>query len=493
MANDKKSINELVDDDDDPTAELKALVLPLPAVGLESEASASTAGYRKNAASDEQPERAISKLKSDLMSRSETVDRLQFDMELLRAKWQGLATEIQAREEHANKLNIELKNTKQALRRQKELAKERDDEVRALHSEIEQRTEAYRDLPEELATLSKRVAASSNESTQQGEHLLAVQAGQLASGELLIRELQARIAKNEDYADQLRYLLRIRDAAAKDFDVSVETLDHRLQGANVQIATLQEELAKSEEENANLNSSMSALHDTHAEEIRIIRFELGDAQATLSQHELVAEQLASDLVQTRSYRVELENLLAASEENSSSEIGKLEKENRRLLLQAENMREKLQTKSNAINGLLAELAKQSRQSDAVGNIEEAIQEIDDRLSEQIEDHAHVERDRMTRVLTGTIDGQELRFPLFKNRLTIGRTRQNDIQLKSEHISRRHAVIVIEGDVTRVIDWGSKNGMFVNSKRVKEHFLKNSDIVSVGAAEFRYEERPKRDN
>ena len=157
------------------------------------------------------------------------------------------------------------------------------------------------------------------------------------------------------------------------------------------------------------------------------------------------------------------------------------------------MREKLQTKSMAITSLLAELAKDSQQLGADDDIGDAIQEIDNRMSDVIDDGTHAERDRVTRVLTGTIDGQELRFPLFKDRLTIGRIGQNDIQLKSEHISRRHAVNVIEGDVTRVIDWGSKNGIFVNSTRVKEHFLRKKDTVSVGTAEFRYEERPKRDN
>ena len=39
---------------------------------------------------------------------------------------------------------------------------------------------------------------------------------------------------------------------------------------------------------------------------------------------------------------------------------------------------------------------------------------------------------------------------------------------------------------------SKNGVFVNSKRVTEHFLKNGDVVTVGTTEFRYEERSKRD-
>ena len=493
MANDKKNMNELVNDDDDPTAELNALVLPPSNADKESEAAANTAGYSKYTNAADQSEPVISELKSDLMSRSETIDRLQFDMELLRGKWQGLATEIQAREEHANKLNIDLKNTKQALLRKSELVGERDDEIRALESEIEQRTEVYRDLPQELATLSQRVAAGNSDDTQQGEQILAVQAGQLASAELQIRELLARITKIEDYADRLRYMLRIRDAAAKDFDVGIETLEHRLRGANEHIANLQEQLIGVREENSNLDSSMSALHSSHAEEIRMIQFELGDAQETLSQHELVAEQLASNLVQTRGYRVELENLLATSEENSSSEIRRLEKENRRLLLEAEDMRRSLQTKSEAINCLLAELAKNPQQSDPVSIIGEAIQEIDNRISEKTEERALGERERVTRVLTGTIEGQELRFPLFKDRLTIGRTSQNDIQIKSEHISRRHAVVVIEGDVTRVIDWGSKNGVFVNSKRVKEHFLKNNDIVSVGAAEFRYEERAKREN
>ena len=74
----------------------------------------------------------------------------------------------------------------------------------------------------------------------------------------------------------------------------------------------------------------------------------------------------------------------------------------------------------------------------------------------VDEHAYAERDRVTRVLTGTVGGQKLRFPLFKDRLTIGRTAQNDIQLKAQHVSRRHAVVVIEGAVTRVIDWGSKN-------------------------------------
>ena len=118
--------------------------------------------------------------------------------------------------------------------------------------------------------------------------------------------------------------------------------------------------------------------------------------------------------------------------------------------------------------------------------------IADRMSERIAERPPAGNERVTRLLIGRVDDQELRFPLFKNRLTIGRTQQNDIQLKAQYISRRHAVITTEGDAARVIDWGSKNGVYVNSRRVSEHFLKHGDIVTIGIAEFRYEELPKRD-
>ena len=228
MANDKKNINELVDDDEDQTAELEALVPPPFAVDAESEAAASTAGFAKSANAVEQSELALADLKADLIARSETIDRLQFDTELLRTKWQGLATEIQAREEHADKLNTELKNAKQALQQKTELVAEHESEIRALKIEIQHHTEGDRDLPEDVPTLSLRDSVTSIDGPLDDEHFLAVQSGQLVSDKTKIRELRARIAKIEDYADQLRYLLRDRENANKDFDVDLETLEHRI-------------------------------------------------------------------------------------------------------------------------------------------------------------------------------------------------------------------------------------------------------------------------
>ena len=74
---------------------------------------------------------------------------------------------------------------------------------------------------------------------------------------------------------------------------------------------------------------------------------------------------------------------------------------------------------------------------------------------------------------------------------IGRTVQNDIQIRAHYISRRHAVVVTDDNGTKVVDWGSKNGVFVNKNRVSEQQLKNGDTVTIGTAEFKYEERARR--
>ena len=149
-------------------------------------------------------------------------------------------------------------------------------------------------------------------------------------------------------------------------------------------------------------------------------------------------------------------------------------------------------KDNAISALLNELASKSRSIESIDEIESVIQEIDGRMSERIDENATDERERHTRLLIGSVDGQDLRFPLFKDRLTVGRTANNDIQLRAQYVSRRHAVIFREKDETRIVDWQSKNGVYVNKGRITEQTLQNGDIITIGTAEFRYEERSRRE-
>ena len=62
-------------------------------------------------------------------------------------------------------------------------------------------------------------------------------------------------------------------AIAKDVSRRVAT-EQRLEVANERISVLRSELQQAQDENTNLSENISQLHDTHAEEIRTIRFEL---------------------------------------------------------------------------------------------------------------------------------------------------------------------------------------------------------------------------
>ena len=475
MANEKNNINELVADDDDQTAELEAVTFrqdhpsrdPNP-----SESDEHTSDFSGHHSSDAQQ-----------------VGKLQYDIEQLRAKWLGLETEIAAREELTDRLNTDIDGLRDSLSRKEELLKSRDSKIKTLKAEIRNRDEHHRtvaaELKDEIQTTRKAVSEIPE------PPLSAHTQDTLANDE-------NRLARSEAYADSLRR--KLQDVLTLHDDLLGER--DRLSGSLAETIEknrhLEETLANAADDKLQLELQLEAIGEQHIEELRMLRFELGEAQETVAQSEVLSTQLASDLVDTRGFKEELERMLCDSDEQSSKRIDELEKELVRMTRVSNDFEQKLEARSDAINVLLAELARKSEQMESIHEIGDVISDIDVRISEQFdeeEDQVPVQKsqDRVTRVLVGKVGKQLLRFPLFKDRLTIGRTDDNDIQLNAVYISRRHAVVQADGDATRVIDWGSKNGVYVNSSRVTEHFLKNGDIVTIGNAHFRYEERPKRDS
>lgn len=525
MANEKNKIKELVSDDEDPTAELEVISFddePDASAEVDRESEAHTFGLGDDGSSQDQG-LSISELRSDLKSRKKTISRLQFDIEQLRSKWTGLETEIKARETIVIDLQENIEDLQKTVGRKEKLLRSRDATIRSLKAEIRQRDEAHRALGDEHASLEQQLReqqaraddalqAKSRELEELQEQLVEDSrqspADPSGTDRREIHDVRGQLSRTERYADDLR--IKLNDLA-ESHEVTRRDRDQvarRLSRNKQRFRDVSAELAATNEQVTELREEIEALGQAHEEEIRILRFELGEAQNTVTETSDLNSQLASDLMDTRNYKEELERLLRDTEQSSQLRIEELERNLGKLAESAEDYAEKLESKSAAINVLLSELAKKSEQIEAIGKIEHVIQDIDDRMSERFDDTDDEadfdepsdtgsrpvlrDRDKVTRVLIGSIGEQVLRFPLFKDRLTIGRTADNDIQLKLSYISRRHAVVMTDGDKTRVIDWGSKNGVYVNSKRIKEHFLTNGDIVAVGNAKFRYEERRKRD-
>ncbi len=485
MANENNNINELVDDDD-PTVELE-----LPSFRLASaEADAKTFDRNDDDTTQDTKSASVSELESDLKSRKKTISRLQYDIQQLHARWVGLEAEIGARESQTEQLSTDLSTQRDNVARKDALIAKRDRKIKTLKSEIRQRDEDYRALSTQFDDASRSLGDLHRES-ERLEAALTVSESQFDTN-----ELRLRLDRSEEYADsirrQLQDFIEAEAAASREFDTVSASLA-QITDENRQLTSDLTEMSANTEE---MQLKLDSVEQQHEEEIRTLRFELGAAQDTVVESEELKSQLASDLMEARSVKDGLQQTLADTESSSAERIAEMQKEIKTLSRSNAEYEHKLTTKSEAITALLAELAKKTEQIESISEIENVIQDIDERMSERSFKNGELERapstERVSRVLMGTVDDQILRFPLFKDRLTIGRTNDNDIQLKAAYVSRRHAVIETDGDTTRIIDWGSKNGVVVNSEKVEEHALAHGDIVMIGNASFRYEQRRKRD-
>ncbi|WP_026477357.1 FHA domain-containing protein [Alkaliphilus transvaalensis] len=68
--------------------------------------------------------------------------------------------------------------------------------------------------------------------------------------------------------------------------------------------------------------------------------------------------------------------------------------------------------------------------------------------------------------------------------TIGRNKDNDIQILDKYISSSHAKIVEDEEVYFLEDLGSVNGTYLNSEKIHDVTkLKNGDRIGIGQVEF----------
>jgi hypothetical protein len=83
------------------------------------------------------------------------------------------------------------------------------------------------------------------------------------------------------------------------------------------------------------------------------------------------------------------------------------------------------------------------------------------------------------------DGTETSFPLTRDTYTIGRHRNNDIVISDPKVSSFHARIDRTSEGFVLVDLKSRNGSFVNGKRMEQGPLKTGDEVRMGTARLVY--------
>jgi hypothetical protein len=91
----------------------------------------------------------------------------------------------------------------------------------------------------------------------------------------------------------------------------------------------------------------------------------------------------------------------------------------------------------------------------------------------------------SRVLVFLDADPPIKYPLYKDVITIGRSEVADIRVDGDSVSRIHARIVAGDSDILVEDAGSKNGIEVNSRPVLRHKLQHGDVLSLGTLHFTF--------
>ena len=81
------------------------------------------------------------------------------------------------------------------------------------------------------------------------------------------------------------------------------------------------------------------------------------------------------------------------------------------------------------------------------------------------------------------DGNKKVFPLPSRVTVIGRRKNCDLRIPLESVSRRHCQFNIVDKTLKVRDLGSRNGTFLNGKRIEEQVLKPGDSIKIGPLVF----------
>ncbi|MEJ2603666.1 MAG: FHA domain-containing protein [Gammaproteobacteria bacterium] len=382
-------------------------------------------------------------------------------------------------------------------------------------------------LQAENRLLNQTIVASSRPEPEAAaqERQAAQRAADDAHREQRIEELSARVTEARMAAAELGRRIRERDDRITDLEQSSAELGERLRAAESARSAADEELARlrsaatdGERRAGELSRRCEALMEEKESllaDAGSLREALDAARSGLLEAEEARTQL---LTETEERSGELESVWrelcerdqALDRERSSREC---------LEASMTELREKLEERDERIAGDAATIDELRRQ---LGETEQELttaldanhslrQEIE-RLRDDVEqltsvgsspvpadpesvdgatnEHEHEDGAvdaRMGRSLVTAMNGREIRYPLFRSRITIGRTSVNDIQLKTPFVSRSHAVIFNDAERVQIVDLGSKNGLYVNGERRSRADLNAGDRLLIGDTEFEYQE------
>jgi uncharacterized coiled-coil protein SlyX len=281
------------------------------------------------------------------------------------------------------------------------------------------------------------------------------------------RDNEQRLERRaEDLADQLLEAQEARSVA-----------EDRLAGSEARLAEIEEELAEATRE------TMSEIQRREFDQAREHAADLKRALATARDERAALEHeregLRRNLKRQEAEAADLAQALREREQRLELMLEQLRNAEARRRIDADMRRADAPAPDPQVAALAGRLEEETQLREALERAVAALQ------AERQRPPPVPVRRRLLRI----DPGHEAAFLLLPPRTSIGRTPDNDLQLRENYISRAHAVVKLGTDNAIVEDLGSRNGVFVNGHRVRRELLHDGDEVVLGKARFRFEVLP----
>ena len=397
----------------------------------------------------------------------------------LRRTVQELETYIDGRRQHWTQLNSKIA--------------EYQDELVALEQGVAEGNNRLTAASVEKASLEDRIAGLARDLAARDEQLRGHEDKQRRT----TTDLREQLARAERLQAELADRARERDDALTRLTSSEET-----------VARLQHSIAEGDRRTDELRSELAALQGEN-QRLLTLRDELSTAaagfEASLAERDgkitalLESGRSVESALGASEQRVEkLERLLAeAGKEMAALQDSLMAAERRGVRLE-----EKLHDKQQALDLL-------ERSAARLGHLGASLEGVDRRFSgsptrvlsadlrpgkpasREAESPPAPARATVRQRMIVTLDGEErTSYPLRGADVTIGRSAESDIRLRSPFVSRLHARIRLRDTDTLIEDLGSKNGVLLNSNPVdRSAALHDGDIISLGGLlELKYVDR-----
>jgi chromosome segregation ATPase len=405
---------------------------------------------------------------------------------------------------------------------------ERNAVIAELNAELEQRHANLKSLHDALKTIGKLVddtnlarekAVAQNElleaEMRKQRQLVADANGEVVTrdkelNELrsMVQDLQAYIDRRKDHWEKLnndlddyRNALIGMEEAVKSREADIQEREDEKIALARSVIQLEQQVAELDGRRAErelVNEQLQTMLDERVQQIDKLSTELAQSKATV-------EPQSSDLERViQQERARADRLEAAHADAQSAlfeanaKAAEFAAESKVFTEEIITLRDALLARNQLIANLEAEISARkktialadpdARRIGATGDDDvEAPGELPgpDTVDEDGARQTDQSGGRVTRLMIVMTGGRSIKFPLYKESTTIGRSRGNDIQLRWKYISRNHARIVCGNGGATIEDLGSKNGIYVNNNPVRSFELHDGDRVDIGEVQFEY--------